>query len=147
MEFLDSLPSGWHVDQAILSETDRLVVIRFGHTGTRAVLETDAVLARVAPLVANFAVIYTCDTHAVPDFNEMYELHGPLHTMVFFRNRHVMVDVGSGQNNNIDFVIRDSEDVVALLELAYRAAIRGDGLAMAHRDFSKDRAAQIKHGL
>lgn len=29
--FLPKLESGWHVDQAILAEESRVVVIRFGH--------------------------------------------------------------------------------------------------------------------
>lgn len=29
--FLPKLESGWHVDQAILAEDDRVVIIRFGH--------------------------------------------------------------------------------------------------------------------
>lgn len=29
--YLPHLPSGWHVDQAILNEKERVVVIRFGH--------------------------------------------------------------------------------------------------------------------
>lgn len=147
MEFLDALKSGWHVDQAILSEEEHLVVIRFGKTGGRVCLEMDEILARVAPSVANFAVIYTCDTQTVPDFNEMYELWGDVHTMIFFGNKHIMVDTGSGQNNNIDFVVRDTADVEIILELAFRAAKRGIGLANSHRDFSKERANQIKYGF
>lgn len=29
--FLPKLESGWHVDQAILAEDNRVVVVRFGH--------------------------------------------------------------------------------------------------------------------
>lgn len=45
--FLTHLPSGtwraidagWHVDQAILSEEERVVVIRFGHDWVRALAD------------------------------------------------------------------------------------------------------------
>ena len=33
--FLPRLESGWHADQAILAEDDRVVVIRFGHDWVR----------------------------------------------------------------------------------------------------------------
>jgi hypothetical protein len=33
--FLPHLPSGWHVDQAILAEENRVVIIRFGHDWVR----------------------------------------------------------------------------------------------------------------
>lgn len=36
--FLPRLESGWHVDQAILAEDNRVVVVRFGHDWVRAAL-------------------------------------------------------------------------------------------------------------
>ena len=79
---LPHLPSGWHVDQAILSEEDRLVVIRFGKDGNPDCMRQDDVLARIADVVKNFAVIYLCDNEEVPDFNAMYELYDPMTIMV-----------------------------------------------------------------
>lgn len=79
---LPHLPSGWHVDQAILSEEDRLVVIRFGRDGDPDCMRQDDVLARIADVVKNFAVIYLCDNQEVPDFNAMYELYDPMTIMV-----------------------------------------------------------------
>jgi hypothetical protein len=54
---LPHLRSGWHVDQAILSEEDRLVVIRFGKDGNPDCLRQDDVLSRIANAVQNFAVM------------------------------------------------------------------------------------------
>jgi DIM1 family U5 snRNP protein len=69
---LPNLASAWHVDQAILSEGDRVVVIRFGKAGDPDCLRQDDVLSKVAERVKNFAVIYLCDIDLVPDFNTMY---------------------------------------------------------------------------
>jgi U5 snRNP protein, DIM1 family len=79
---LPHLPSAWHVDQAILSEPDRLVVIRFGRVGDPDCLRQDDVLSKIAERVKNFAVIYLCDIDAVPEFNNMYELFDPMTIMV-----------------------------------------------------------------
>lgn len=79
---LPHLQSGWHVDQAILSEEERLVVIRFGKDGNPDCMRQDDVLARIADMVKNFAVIYLCDNQEVPDFNAMYELYDPMTIMV-----------------------------------------------------------------
>jgi DIM1 family U5 snRNP protein len=49
---LPHLVTGWHVDQAIVSE--------------------DEVLYRIADRVKNFAVIYVCGLDQVKDFNQMY---------------------------------------------------------------------------
>lgn len=69
--FLPHLPSGWHVDQAILSEDDRVVVIRFGSDGDSQCMKMDETLYGVAEKVQNFAVIYLADINQVPDFNKV----------------------------------------------------------------------------
>ena len=84
---LPHLNSGWAVDQAILSEEERLVVIRFGHDYDPTCMQMDEVLYGIAELVKNYAVIYLVDTTEVPDFNTMYELYDPCTVMFFFRNK------------------------------------------------------------
>ena len=102
--FLPHLPSGWHVDEAIKSEEDRVVVIRFGHDWDSQCMTMDETLYGVAEKVQNFAVIYLVDITAVPDFNkvcmliehvqsrtnpecgpQMYELYDPCTVMFFYR--------------------------------------------------------------
>lgn len=69
--FLPHLPSGWHVDEAIKSEEDRVVVIRFGHDWDTQCMTMDETLYSVAEKVQNYAVIYLCDITEVPDFNKV----------------------------------------------------------------------------
>ena len=101
--FLPHLPSGWHVDEAIKSEEDRVVVIRFGHDWDSQCMTMDETLYAVAEKVQNFAVIYLVDITDVPDFNkvcltslhysdgylikalQMYELYDPCTVMFFYR--------------------------------------------------------------
>lgn len=99
--FLTHLPSGWHVDQAILSEDDRVVVLRFGHDSDPVCQVMDETLYRVSDMVRNFAVVYLVDTTQVPDFNRMYELYDSCSVMFFYRNKHIMVDLGTGNNNKM----------------------------------------------
>lgn len=89
---LAHLFNGWQVDQAILSEEDRVVVslifiysamlfnhhnyfvvqvIRFGHDWDPTCMKMDEVLYNIAEKVKNFAVIYLVDITKVPDFNKM----------------------------------------------------------------------------
>jgi thiol-disulfide isomerase/thioredoxin len=84
---LPHLNNGWAVDQAILSEEERVVVIRFGHDYDPTCMQMDEVLYGIAELVKNYAVIYLVDTTEVPDFNTMYELYDPCTVMFFFRNK------------------------------------------------------------
>ena len=69
--FLPHLPTGWHVDQAIVSEEDRVVVIRFGHDWDPQCMVMDETLYSISEKVQNFAVIYLVDITEVPDFNKV----------------------------------------------------------------------------
>jgi U5 snRNP protein, DIM1 family len=84
---LPHLHSGWEVDQAIVTEEDRVVVIRFGHDSDPTCMVQDEVLMSIADKVKNFAVIYLVDITEVPDFNNMYELYDDCTTMFFHRNK------------------------------------------------------------
>lgn len=95
---LPHLTTGWHVDQAIMSEDERLVVIRFGRDWDPDCMRQDEVLYRIADRVKNFAVIYLCDIDQVKDFSQMYELYDRNTIMFFFRNKHMMCDFGEFAN-------------------------------------------------
>ncbi|KAI7774830.1 mitosis protein dim1 [Diaporthe eres] len=125
---LPHLPSGWHVDQAILSEEDRLVVIRFGRDHDSDCMRQDEVLYKIADRVKNFAAIYLCDIDKVPDFNTMYELYDPCTIMFFFRNKHIMCDFGTGNNNKLNWVLDDKQELIDILETVFRGAKKGRGL-------------------
>ena len=139
--FLPHLPSGWHVDEAIKSEEDRVVVIRFGHDWDSQCMKMDETLYGVSEKVQNFAVIYLVDITSVPDFNKVsdflkYEVlnlvywhcggkdvwvvwpvHGdvllPVSSSIYLRpyflrlisiytrNKHIMIDLGTGNNNKM----------------------------------------------
>merc|ERR1712232_326014 len=89
---LPHLESGWAVDQAILTEEERIVVIRFGHDWNAECMRQDEVLAAIAQKVSNMAAIYLVDISEVTDFNKMYDLSNDTQIMFFYRNKHIMVD-------------------------------------------------------
>ncbi|KAD1735743.1 hypothetical protein E3N88_42382 [Mikania micrantha] len=133
---LPHLHSGWAVDQAILAEEERLVVIRFGHDWDETCMQMDEVLASVAETIKNFAVIYLVDITEVPDFNTMYELYDPSTVMFFFRNKHIMIDLGTGNNNKINWAMKDKQEFIDIVETVYRGARKGRGLVIAPKDYS-----------
>jgi DIM1 family U5 snRNP protein len=90
----------------------------------------DEVLAAVAETIKNFAVIYLVDITEVPDFNTMYELYDPSTVMFFFRNKHIMIDLGTGNNNKI------KQEFIDIVETVYRGARKGRGLVIAPKDYS-----------
>ncbi|CAN6866186.1 unnamed protein product [Brassica oleracea] len=154
---LPHLHSGWAVDQAILAEEERLVVIRFGHDWDETCMQVtfsisicsrltsnlpsfvsimDEVLASVAETIKNFAVIYLVDITEVPDFNTMYELYDPSTVMFFFRNKHIMIDLGTGNNNKINWAMKDKQEFIDIIETVFRGARKGRGLVIAPKDYS-----------
>ncbi|KAI4351243.1 hypothetical protein L6164_005620 [Bauhinia variegata] len=133
---LPHLHSGWAVDQAILAEEERLVVIRFGHDWDETCMQMDEVLASVAETIKNFAVLYLVDITEVPDFNTMYELYDPSTVMFFFRNKHIMIDLGTGNNNKINWALKDKQEFIDIVETVYRGARKGRGLVIAPKDYS-----------
>lgn len=50
---LPHLHNGWQVDQAILSEEDRVLVIRFGHDWDPTCMKMDEVLYSIAEKVSS----------------------------------------------------------------------------------------------
>lgn len=112
--FLPHLKTAWHVDQAILSEDDRVVVIRFGREEETQCMIMDEILFSISEKIKNFAVVYLVNLDKVPDFNQMYELDQnplePFTIMFFYRNKHMMCDFGTGNNNKLNFMIYDKQD-------------------------------------
>ena len=124
------MESGWAVDQAIVTEEERLVIIRFGHDWDADCMQQDEALYKIAHKVSNMAVIYLCDISEVPDFNKIYELYDATSTMFFYRNKHIMVDLGTGNNNKINWPLTDKQELIDLIEIIYSGARKGRGLVM-----------------
>lgn len=79
----------------------------------------------------NFAVLYVCDLDQVPDFKQMYELYDPVTLMFFFRNKHMMCDFGTGNNNKLNWVLEDKQELIDIIETIYRGAKKGRGLVVS----------------
>ncbi len=133
---LPHLKTGWAVDQAILNEEERVVVVRFGHDYDPICMQMDEVLCKCADDVKNFGVIYVVDITEVPDFNAMYELYDPCTVMFFFRNKHIMIDLGTGNNNKINWAFSDKQEMIDIIETVYRGARKGRGLVVSPKDYS-----------
>lgn len=133
---LSHLRSGWAVDQAILNEEDRVVVVRFGHDWDTTCMQMDEILCNIAEDVKNFATIYCVDISEVPDFNTMYELYDPCTVMFFFRNRHIMIDLGTGNNNKVNWALNNRQEMIDLIEVVFRGARKGRGLVISPKDYS-----------
>ncbi|KAH9593404.1 Dim1 family [Trypanosoma melophagium] len=103
-----------------------------------ATRQMDEVLMTLAPKVRKYCVMYAVSTVEVPAFNEMYELgHDlePFAVMFFFRNTHIRVDVGTGNNNKINFFM-EADDLLPIIDAAYRAGKSGKAITSSEKKFS-----------
>lgn len=136
MELLRPLRSGWEVDRTIVLEEDKLVLIRFGEGGSEAVTILDSVFYAIEDVVKNMVEMYSVNISQVKDFTEMYELYDPCSVMIFYQNRRLLVDHGSGDNNKIITPIHHKQGWIDLIEVAYIGAKKGKGLVNAPKSFT-----------
>jgi hypothetical protein len=73
---------------------------------------------------------YVADAQ-VPAFNAMYELYDPCTVMFFFRNKHIMIDLGTGNNNKINWAMTDKQEFIDIVETIYKGARKGRGLVVS----------------
>lgn len=72
-----------------------------------------------------------CDIDEVPDFNGMYELYDPCTILFFWRNKHMLCDFGTGNNNKLNWVLEDKQELIDIIETIYRGAKKGRGLVVS----------------
>lgn len=124
------------MNRALSAEEERVVVIRWGTDSDPTCMIMDETLYQVAELVKNFGVIYLVDITQVKQFNEDFKLTDPCSVMFFHRDKHIMVDMGTGNNNKITFPITNTQDIIDIIEVVYRGATKGRGLVNAPKDYS-----------
>lgn len=53
-----------------------------------------------------------------------------------FRNKHIMIDLGTGNNNKINWTMEDKQEMIDIIETVYRGARKGRGLVVSPKDYS-----------
>src|SRR5579875_1992405 len=79
----------------------------------------------------------------VPDFNAMYELYDPCSIMFFFRNKHMMCDFGTGNNNKLNWVLEDKQELIDIIETIYKGAKKGRGLVVSPKGWCSRHSTNI----
>lgn len=102
---LNTLDSAWDLDKTLATEEKKLVIIRFGRDKNNECMKMDSILEKVEYTISNFAIIYTVDIDLVPEFNILYELYDDCTVMFFYRGRHMKIDLGTGNNNKINWAL------------------------------------------
>lgn len=61
----------------------------------------------------------------------MYELYDKVTVMFFFRNKHMMCDFGTGNNNKINWLLNNKDEMIDIITAIYDGASKGRGLVNA----------------
>jgi DIM1 family U5 snRNP protein len=73
----------------------------------------------------------------VPDFDGMYVLYDLMCIMFFWRNKHMISDFGTGNNNKANFLIKNKQELIDnIIEEIYRGAKKGKGIVNSPKDCS-----------
>nr|XP_023502353.1 thioredoxin-like protein 4A isoform X2 [Equus caballus] len=52
------------------------------------------------------------------------------------KNKHIMIDLGTGNNNKINWAMEDKQEMIDIIETVYRGARKGRGLVVSPKDYS-----------
>jgi hypothetical protein len=58
-------------------------------------------------------------------------LYDPVTLMFFFRNKHMMCDFGTGNNNKLNWLLEDKQELIDIIETIYRGVKKGRGLVVS----------------
>ena len=47
-----------------------------------------------------------------------------------------MIDLGTGNNNKVNFLIEDKQELIDIIETVYKGAKKGRGLVVSPKDYS-----------
>lgn len=47
-----------------------------------------------------------------------------------------MIDLGTGNNNKVNFLIEDKQEMIDIIETVYKGAKKGRGLVVSPKDYS-----------
>lgn len=59
-----------------------------------------------------------------------------LKNILCFRNKHIMIDLGTGNNNKINWPMEDKQEMIDIVETIFRGARKGRGLVVSPKDYS-----------
>lgn len=121
---LRKLSTKKEVDQAIKGTVDKVLVLRFGEEAD--CLRIDDILSKAAPLLSLMAEVYAVEPHSVPVYTRYFDVTITPATVFFFNGQHIKID-SSRSADHTKFVgcFGTKQDVVDLVEVVYRGAMRG----------------------
>ncbi len=99
---LNYIISEYSNDQLILDEENRILCINFELDFNFLFLNLYKKISHDNNLVKKHFIFYSLNTKAIKGYNQMYELFESSSMIFFFKNKRIMIDNNSGNNNKIE---------------------------------------------
>ncbi|GAB5371462.1 hypothetical protein AAMO2058_001582000 [Amorphochlora amoebiformis] len=120
-ERMVQLSSASDVDQALINENERLVVIRWGRDEDPLCEAVDQIMESVCSKCINMAVFCSVDIEEVPDFNVENKLYDPYTIMFYHKRRLVEINTGVALEAYLDALYPISEgSLVKIVEATFK---------------------------
>ena len=65
-----------------------------------------------------------------------YTLRRCLHAPALAALQHIMIDLGTGNNNKINWAFNEKQELIDIIETVYRGGRKGRGLVVSPKDYS-----------
>jgi len=119
------------VDETILSDDPRIIVMRFGSKSDAMCKHQDATIMRVAPRLQAKAVFYLVDTVSTPELVQQYDLYDPCALMFFHKRKALDISTPTGNDNKVSELLEEKVlvDLLQRLHSFYVSAPVDDPLA------------------
>ncbi|KAL7752768.1 Thioredoxin-like protein 4B [Sorochytrium milnesiophthora] len=138
------------VGRVIRETEDRVLALRFGRATDAVCMELDHILEKTALAVRKFAAVYTVDVDSAPDYVRYFDISLIPATVFFFNAKHIKVDYGQAAlstQDNTKFIgtFAHKQDLIDLLEVIYRGAMRGKLIVTSPIDKERIQQYQLQY--
>ena len=120
------------VNESILSEEDRMVIILFGENDDPEYMALNAIFENIYEKVKTCAVFHLVDSAVVSDCTMKYEFLEQNTLLFFYHDKRIVINEVFTNDNNIKWPIVYDEEMIDLIEKIYNGALEGRGLDVRH---------------
>lgn len=110
------LTMDYSVDQAILDQNFKIVILKFTLNIKLIVNNIKSKHLKLNKMNRKSINFFVIDAYKVKEFNFMYEIKNFITLILYFKNRRIFIDAGTGDNNKI---VKFSIDRKKFNELSY----------------------------
>nr|UXY87407.1 DIM1 family protein [Cryptomonas sp.] len=111
--------SVYGIDQAILDEEEKILCIVFQNSLNVQVLKFKKMILKFHNIINRYVVVYYTNTKLANGYDLMYELFKVYSVIFFFRNKRIIIDTNTGNNNKLENLFLNSSKFIKYCEIIF----------------------------